>query len=496
MKRISLISVIIFATLSASFAQNADDALRYSQQFYTGTARFVSMGGAFTALGGDLSSLSQNPAGIGVFRSSELSITPQLFQIKTTAGLNGANTTDNIYNFNLAQAGIVANIINNNSESGLISLNIGYTFNKTHNLNQSIIIDGISNSSSLADLWTDNAEGLFRDELSEFAPDSYLAWDTWIIDSLPGSNTSYGTVYSNYGDNPPSVYGQTMRRLVNYEGYTGEHAISAGVNLSNYLFLGATFGISHLSYSSQYEHLESTDAILPSLFENFNYTFYYSNEGTGYGLKIGGIYKPLDILRVGFAFHSPTLYKINEYVYDNISSNFSDGGQYTSSNDPVRYSYALTTPFRAMVGAAVQIKKLALISVDYEFIDYSTAKFSDTGDDYNYSSKNAAIKSTLRAASNLRLGAEVRLNRLYLRGGYSYYGKVWSDDELNRDLDYNSFSFGAGFREQNVYVDFGFSTLMNPQQYVLYSSSVESLISDMSITRNMYTVTFGYKFGY
>ncbi len=496
MKKIALIYVILFATLSASFAQNADDALRYSQQFYTGTARFMSMGGAFTALGGDISSLSQNPAGLGVFRSSELSITPQLFHIKTTAGLNSTNTTDYIYNFNLAQAGIVANIINNDRETGLISLNIGYTFNKTNNLNQSIIIDGISDNSSLADLWTDNAEGLYRSELSDYAPDSYLAWETWIIDSLPGFNTSYGTAYSNYGDNPPSVYGQTMRRLVNHGGYTGEHAISAGINLSNNLFVGATLGISHLNYSSQYEHLESTDAILPSEFENFDYTFYYSNEGTGYGLKIGAIYKPIEILRLGFAFHSPTLYKINEYVYDNMTSNFTDGSHYSASNDPVRYSYALTTPFKAIVGAAVQLKKLALISVDYEFIDYSTARFSDTGDDYNYSSKNATIKRTLKAASNLRLGAEVRLDRLYLRGGYSYYGKIWADQELNRDLDYNSLSFGAGFREQNVYVDFGFSTLMNPHQYVLYSSSTESLISDMSITRNMYTVTFGYKFGY
>lgn len=484
------------ATLTVSLAQNADDALRYSQQFYTGTARFMSMGGAFSALGGDISSLSQNPAGLGVFRSSELSITPQLFHIKTTASLSGSSASDYIYNFNLGQAGIVANIINNDRTSGLISLNVGYAFNKTSNLNQSILIDGTSDNSSLADLWTDNAEGLFRDELSDYAPDAHLAWETWIIDSLPGYNTSYGTVYSNYGDNPPSVYGQRMRRLVNYEGYTGEHALSAGINLSNNLYIGATLGINHISYASQYEHLEVTDAVLPSEFENFNYTLYYSNEGTGYGLKLGAIYRPLEILRLGFAFHSPTVYKINEYVYDNMSSNFTDGSDYSASNEPLRYSYALTTPFKAIVGAALQIKKIALVSAEYEFIDYSTARFSDTGDDYNYSSKNATIKSTLNAASNLRLGAEFRLNRLYLRGGYSYYGKVWADQELNRDMDFISFSAGAGFREQNLYVDFGFSTMMNPQQYVLYSSSVESLISDMSITRNMYSVTFGYKFGY
>src|SRR4030066_108626 len=89
MKKLCLIIVTLIASLTVSFAQNADDALRYSQQFYTGTARFMSMGGAFTALGGDISSLSQNPAGLGVFRSSEISLSPQLFHNNTSANFHG-----------------------------------------------------------------------------------------------------------------------------------------------------------------------------------------------------------------------------------------------------------------------------------------------------------------------------------------------------------------------------------------------------------------------
>ena len=83
MKRIRLTILAAFTLFSGLFAQNVDDALRYSQVFYGGTARFMSMGGAFTALGGDLSSLSQNPAGIGVFRASEMSVTPQLNYINS-----------------------------------------------------------------------------------------------------------------------------------------------------------------------------------------------------------------------------------------------------------------------------------------------------------------------------------------------------------------------------------------------------------------------------
>jgi hypothetical protein len=153
MKRISLIILIISSLLTGIIAQTVDDALRYSQVFYGGTARFMSMGGAFTALGADISSLSQNPAGLGVFRSSEFTITPQLFHINTSAGFNDKITSDYLYNFNLNQVGIVSNLISNSNETGLITLNLGYSFNKTNNLNQSMLIQGVGTTSSMADYW-------------------------------------------------------------------------------------------------------------------------------------------------------------------------------------------------------------------------------------------------------------------------------------------------------------------------------------------------------
>ena len=416
MKRFSLLIVAIISVASVSVAQNVDDALRYSQIFYGGTARFMSMGGAFTALGGDLSSMSQNPAGIGVFRSSEISVSPQLFHIKSTSSFNGISS-DYLYDFNLNQAGIVGNIIKRNDESGLLTLNFGYSFNRTNNFNQSIIINGNSNNSSMADYWADkasyNAElgrGLYPDELFDYSQEADLAYVAYVIDTVSGYDNYYGTVFSNYEDNPPSVYGQNIRRMVDLKGYTAEHAISIGGNYSNKIYFGATLGISRLSYSSHYEHYEATDVILPSRyadplgFASFNYVFHYSNTGTGYTLKLGTTFKPVEQLRIGLAFHSPTFYRINEYVYDNITTRFDVGGKIDVANDPVRYNYALTTPYRALAGIAWQIKKFGLLSADYEFVDYSTARFSETGDNYDYSVKNMSIKNTLKSANNIRLG--------------------------------------------------------------------------------------------
>jgi hypothetical protein len=190
------------------------------------------------------------------------------------------------------------------------------------------------------------------------------------------------------------------------------------------------------------------------------------------------------------------MYWINEYLNDNIVTHI------TGKNDQVEnkaawFKYRLRTPFRTTIGVAYQVKKLGVISAEYEFVDYGMAKFSVTGsDEYDYTTKNQAIKNTLKSASNIRVGAEARLRKLYFRGGYSYYGKVYRAGDINENVSYSSFSGGAGFREQNIYVDFGYTRMMNPKNYILYAAYNESPTSYNDITRNIFTVSFGYKFGY
>ncbi len=485
----------MIAISAGVFGQTIDDALRYSQIFYSGTARFNSMGGAFTALGGDMSTLSQNPAGIGVFRSSELTISPQLLHINTTSGFNGSSS-DYRYNFNLNQGGLVTNLVSREGNTGLVSLNFGYSFNKTNNLFQNILIQGTNNTSSMADYWAGSSDGIYYQDLTGSAG---IAFDAWVMDTITGSGgSSYGTVFSNYGDNPPSVYGQRVRRLITNEGFTGEHAFSIGGNVSNKFYFGATLGVNQLRYTSHTEHLESTDANLPSGFESFTYIDHYEEKGTGYNIKVGAIIKPIEALRIGVAFHSPTWYRIYDYTYNDLSSHFTDGGQYESKIDPTRFNYYLTTPFRVLTGVAVQIKKIALISADYEFVDYGSARFAQSGDEYDYSEDNLAIKNTLKSTGNIRVGAEIRLNSLYLRTGYGYYGKAFKSGEENAGLDYNSLSFGIGYRQQNVSIDFAYTNYKYSQTNFLYplNSNFSPAVASLNTTKNMFTMTLAYKFGY
>ena len=119
MKRLAIILTIIFSG-SALYSQNLVDALRYSQNFSGGTARSVAMGGAFGALGADFGSLSINPAGIGVYRGSEFTITPGFYYGKTSSSYYGTSDEDYKYNFNLNNLGIILNSTKD-KEDGWIS---------------------------------------------------------------------------------------------------------------------------------------------------------------------------------------------------------------------------------------------------------------------------------------------------------------------------------------------------------------------------------------
>lgn len=489
MKKAGLILIFVSAIFLNGYSQNVDDAIRYSQVFYSGTARFMSMGGAFTALGGDLSAISLNPAGIGVFRSFELSLTPQLYYNNTSSRWNSSSSSDFRYNFNLNQIGVVANLIPNNDK---FSLNAAYSFNRTNNFNENTIISGISNNSSMADYWVSRANDTYYKDLRGAAG---IAYDAWLIDTISGSGASqYATTFSAYGTNTNSTYGQTIKRVITNEGYTGEHAFSLGGNFANKFFLGATIGISKLKYTGHYQHVESDNNNVINDFKNFTYTDHFEADGTGYSVKIGTIIKPVEFIRIGLAVHSPVFYRINEYFYDNVTSAFDNNDKYEFSNDPLRYKYSLMTPFRVLAGVAFQIKKLAIISADYEFVDYKMAKFSKASDSYDYSNENQGIKDILKSTSNLRLGAEFRISNIYLRGGYSYYGKAFNPNEANKNLDYNALSLGIGMRQQNFYFDLAYTALSGTSQYYMYNDPGYLQAATIKTIKNTFVTTLGFKF--
>ena len=77
--------LLLFGVAWSAGAQNWQDAYSFSENNYLGTARSVGMGNAMTAIGGDLGSLSFNPAGSAVAGYSQITLTPSLSIATTSA---------------------------------------------------------------------------------------------------------------------------------------------------------------------------------------------------------------------------------------------------------------------------------------------------------------------------------------------------------------------------------------------------------------------------
>lgn len=489
-RRIILAAIIIAVTGLSSYGQNVDEALRYSQQFYTGTARFSAMGGAFTALGGDLSSLVLNPAGTAVFRKSEFSFTPHISNNKAFTYFT-SNEEDFRYGFNIGQFGLVLPMIQNGSSTGLVSLNFGYAYNMTNDFNANIAIRGVNSTSSMADYWASVSNDIYYTNLNGAAG---MAYDAWLIDTVTGSaGLEYATVFSRYGEATNSTYGQTVRRIISNDGFNGEHSFSIGANINNNIFAGATLGLSRFSYTGHYEHLETDPENSIFDFNSFSYIDHYEANGTGFNLKAGLIFLPVEFVRIGLAVHSPTIYRVNEYYYEDLTSSFDDGDRYEFQTDAFRFDYRLTTPFRLLGGAAVQLGKSATLSVDYEMLDYSMNRFSKASDGFDYYDLNSSVKDVFGRAHNIRGGAEYRIGAIYLRGGYGRYGSAFSDAEANSDASHHVISGGLGFRQSGFYFDLGFSRLSSSSKYYMYNFYNIDPVT-IEATKNTFTATLGLRF--
>lgn len=162
-KLINILAIILIGGFAAQ-AQNEVDALRFSQNFYGGTARSMAVGGAFGSLGGDFSSISMNPAGLGVYRSSEFTFTPTFNYINTNANFLDNNASDFKYNFNFNNIGIVG-ASNSGNEDGWVSTNFAFGYNQLNNFHSQVRIQGVNNLNSITDYFALKANDRSIDEI-------------------------------------------------------------------------------------------------------------------------------------------------------------------------------------------------------------------------------------------------------------------------------------------------------------------------------------------
>jgi len=487
MKRTIIILSSVWLAVSSTLGQTAEDALRYSRVYYNGTARFNGLSGAFGAVGADFSTLGTNPAGIGLYKASEMTFTFAPIITHSTATYNGTNTSADEVNFGLGNFGFIINVnpSGRGNQGKFKAFNIGFGFNRQNDFNNQVFISGINTRNSMMQSYVDelNAKGVPPEYVRDDYPfDIGLAYATNLVafDSAPQQyycDAKYG--------------GVSQSKTISTSGSMNELELSMGGNYNDQLYFGLTFGVPTIRYyeTSSYQEVRTKDTI-PN-FISLNYRYNLQTQGTGMNVKFGLIYKPASWVRIGAAIHTPTWFpSMHDEWFSSMQSNFTVTQWNATAYSPIgNYDYRLTTPFRAMGSVAFIIGSAGLFSADYEYVNYSRSRFNSQFD--SYTDVNNAIKSTYQSWGNLRLGTEWRLSNFRFRGGFAYFSNPYVTGTNNSERF--QASGGFGYRSRHFFADVTYVWSKMAQDYYLYDADMVNPTHINNYTHTVLT-TLGFRF--
>lgn len=499
---------LLFCALFSSFAigtSNAqigyyEDALRFSQFRSTGSARINGLGGAQMSLGGDISNIHTNPAGLGFFRRSEFSFTPSFGTWVMESNYLNQFQDDRVGNFAIPNISVVISNPKGPLNTGAFrGGTFGISFNRTnHYNNQFGYFSDLEGESSIIDHFLQQASGVPESQIENFGLTG-LAYQSFLIN--PITEDAQGNPINNPSEYFSFVGGFPFQdETVIREGRTRQTSFSYGANFHNKFFVGAGLGLSFINFRQEKFYGEEFfgEPLITSGIDEF-----LSMNGFGANLNFGLIYKPIDQVNLGFNFQSPTWYNFNEDYearmvndYDNFffeEENITLGRE--EAITPLIISrYNLNSPLRLSGGATFFIGKNGFITADIDYLDYSTMRISSR--DFNANADNQAIRSTYGSTFNYRAGAEFRFDIWRVRGGYAYYGDPFIRSTFDRSTQ--QFSGGFGARLKKFYVDFALTASYFDQLYNSYEF-IENGVNFGPIIeiRNKITtgsLTFGFNF--
>jgi hypothetical protein len=446
-------------------AQNEVDALRYSFREPLGSARFMAMGGAFGALGGDMSSMTWNPAGLGVYRRNDLGVTMGISGFNTDAIYNDAQTPGSDFSFHLPSAGLA--VANRTEDPDWMFFNYGVAFNKVVNFNRSYTVHGPVNNTTLLDVFATQANGTHYDDLTTFFPfGAGLAWNTFLLDTI-------GTTTDQYQTQIP--FGRAQQEMtVTTSGHMSETAVALGTNYRNQLFLGATVGFPTVRFTQTTTYREFD--LDPSLIlEDFTYTDNLVTTGSGINIKLGAIYRASKWLRLGAAWHSRTTLRLNDVWDTRMIANYTGFGSFDDSR-PGAFDYRISIPSRTILSAAFFLGRDGVISADYEFVDYSSAELRPSAfqpGGYNFQDENRAVSTLFRPAHNVRIGAEWRLQQVFrARAGMVFQQDPYIAEATSLNSHLLTYSVGGGYRSSKYYVEFAYALRFANEEFYLYDPAL------------------------
>lgn len=471
-------------------AQNIYDAVKFGQNELAGTARFVGMGGAMGALGGDISTISTNPAGIGIYRNGDAMATISFSALETKSNFNGVSTKDDKNRFNFDNIGfVVSSKIGDHTP--LRYVNIAFNYKRGKSLNKYMSMEG------LVPRVSSGGETYNISQTTQMANQANIMFDASGTDIIDHTGNLYedtnvgwlsalgwkGILYEF--DNTRQMYSaylpQPYARFYSKEtGGVDEYTLNTSLNFNDRVYLGFTLGLYDVNYKKYSSYDEAYD-------DNWGYTLHSWNKtyGNGFDFKVGAIVRPFEYspLRIGAAVHTPTFYTLTNETEAHLAfENMDNGaGQFISSdiytydelgNRLASIKYRLHTPWKYNLSLGYVVGGTLALGAEYEYQDYSTTKFRY--DDYPGGSmwwETGTAKDMLKGVSTIRLGAEYKfVPEFALRAGYSLSSSAFEklafkqlpENSVLTDTDYantkviSNYTFGFGYRGQSFYADLAY----------------------------------------
>jgi hypothetical protein len=489
--------IALCSVYSLSYSQNSFSSGYYIDGVFLSdmqgfsSARSTALAGAYSSLGGDLGAIGQNPAGIGVFRTSQFSFTPAFSSVNTNSTFSGQENTDFVYKMNLHNIGVNMNI-NTNNGSGWQCVNLVLGYNQLANYNGTYKIAGTTNGTSMANEFVNYANGNKVNDLNSYF--EQLAFYSYVIDTIPGSNGS--SYYSAY-DNIPV----RQQHILEKNGSVGTYYFGMGTNYDHKLYFGFNFNIisGDYQYKTSHSEMDVEDKITD---HSFSFGYNLDTWVKGWNLGIGVIYRPIEPLRLGLSIQTPSFIRITQETSTRMSATDDNGKTYVEVPvDEYGYelgamseSYEISTPAKFTAGVSYLFEDIGLISFDYEIEDFTKIKFSnsDYGADY-FSAENSEMKDNMRVAQTFRFGVEAKLNRFYLRGGCAYKESPYSSEMLNSDAYTLLSTAGFGYNTGSTYIDFTYSLQTVSENYLMYNHSALPK-AELETTSGKILLTVGFKF--
>jgi hypothetical protein len=517
MKKITSVAMFALLVATSAGAQTVYDAAKLTDKDLNGTARFVGMGGAMGALGGDISTIGTNPAGIGIYRSNDVMGTISFSTIGTesTYGANTVNSDRNRFTFD--NVGFVFSSKIGNT-TPLRYVNFGFNYHRSKSLNKNMSMEGLINEGpdnallSQVNQMTNQANNTTAELSGNDAFNdgsvgwlSALGWQGYLIDKDGNDFVSY------------LPYGPDAKFHSKESGGVDQYDFNVAFNFSDRLYLGFTIG----AYDVNYRKYSIYDEDYGNG-EGYNLQSWNNITGSGFDFKLGAILRPFAELplRIGLAIHTPTFYKLTLDTSARLESDvFLNGGSTTTPVDIDTYEalnnrdmsrdFDLRTPWKYNLSLGYTIGTNLAFGAEYEYQDYSTMKFRDP--DYGsswFDHENGTVKDMTKGVSTFRVGAEYKvIPEFAFRLGYNYISAAFKDDayknlaynSINTDTDFanaastNNYTIGVGYRGQVFYTDLAYQYSTYKEDFYafdeLYLNSTK-----VTNTKSQVLLTLGMRF--